>query len=56
MFAFVIFFGLFHALVFLPLACSVIGAMPDADASSEKKKVEGKSKEGDINGITVTKL
>ena len=54
MFAFVIFFGLFHALVFLPLACSVIGAMPDADASSEKKV--DKSKEGDINGITVTKL
>merc|ERR1719195_989310 len=44
MFAFVIFFGLFHALVFLPLACSVIGAMPDADA----RKVD-KSKGDDIN-------
>lgn len=35
MFAFVIFFGLFHALVFLPLAMSVIGPMPDADARPE---------------------
>merc|ERR1712037_654237 len=35
MFAFVIFFGLFHAIVFLPLAMSVIGPMPDADTSPE---------------------
>ena len=51
MFTFVIFFGLFHAIVFLPLAMSVIGPMPDARPEAEDKK-----REPDMNGVSVTKL
>ena len=51
MFAFVIFFGLFHALVFLPLAMSLIGPMPDARPEEVSKR------EPDMNnGVSVTKL
>ena len=38
MFTFVIFFGLFHAMVFLPLAMSVIGPMPDARETLQQKQ------------------
>merc|ERR1719323_2298061 len=54
MFTFVIFFGLFHAMVFLPLAMSVIGPMPDARPHEEEAE---KHQEPDMNGVsTVTKL
>ena len=56
MFALVIFFGLFHAIVFLPLAMSLVGPMPDAALAEG----DGGKRDADLNGVLsareVTKL
>ena len=57
MFALVILFGLFHAIVFLPLAMSLVGPMPDAALA---EKGDGGKRDADLNGVVsasvVTKL